>query len=79
MTIYNNLSDEQLLSVTQKHLNKFNKAWLVTMSTHYSSGSYIDAESKMREHYKILGDLERYVYSNRPANVYESFKSLSNY
>lgn len=79
MTMFDNLSDAQLLNITQEHLNKFNKAWLIIMANHYSNGVYIEAESKMKQHYKILGDLERYIYSNRALSVYESFKSLSNY
>jgi hypothetical protein len=67
------LTDDQLINVTKHHAQKFDRAWMVCMSSHYRSGRYIDAHDTMEREYDVLGQLHEYVYSNRPAAVHDRF------
>jgi hypothetical protein len=74
---YNSLDDVQLINLARLHVDRFNQAWLVVMSNHYQSGTYIDADVKMNREYSILGELERYIYNSRPSALHDAFLTLN--
>lgn len=77
--LFDQLTDDQLISITQHHLQKFNEAWRICMSSHYKTGRYIDAHDTMEHEYAVLGQLHRYVYNHRPAAVHDRFVEAANW
>jgi hypothetical protein len=71
--LFDQLTDDQLISVAKHHLAKFNAAWKVCMSSHYSTGRYIDSNDTMSREYEVLGKIQRYIYDNRPAQLADRF------
>jgi hypothetical protein len=75
--LFNQLTDEQLISCARRHQVKFNKAWNVVMSSHYRTGRYIDASVDMDREYGALGTIGKYIYNNRSAATYNEYLSLN--
>lgn len=71
--LFDQLTNDQLISVAKHHQAKFNDAWKIVMSSHYKTGRYIDAEDTMNREYEVLGKIHRYIYNNRPAQLAEQF------
>jgi hypothetical protein len=78
-TLFDRMTDDQLISCAERQLEKFNRAWVLVMRTHYKSGAHIDASAAMDRAYKALGELQRYIYSNRPAAVHDRFCAAANW
>jgi hypothetical protein len=78
-TLFDQLSDEELIKVGQHHADRFNRAWGTVMRTHYKSGQHIDAHDTMDRQYEVLGVLSRYVRTHRPAGLYEDFCAAINW
>jgi hypothetical protein len=77
-SLFDQLTDEQLVSVTRHHAEKFDDAWAVCMSTHYRSGRHIDAQDTMERQYRILGQLVDYTYGHRPHTVWDAVVKAAN-
>ena len=78
-TLFDRLTDDQLIAVTEHHLEKFNRAWQTVMASHPKSGRYIDAHDSMDREYAVLGQLQRYIYSHRPAALHDRFTAAANW
>lgn len=77
--LFDRLTDEQLLSVTKHHVEKFNAAWQTVMATHHKTGRHIDASDTMDREYRVLGQLDRYIFNNRPAALHNRFVEVANW
>jgi hypothetical protein len=78
-TLFDQLTNEQLISATRHHAAKFDAAWAVCMSTHYRSGRHIDAQDTMERQYRILGQLVDYTYGHRPHTVWAAVVKAANW
>lgn len=77
MTMFDHLTDDELLQVAKHHQAKFDAAWRVVMATHYRSGRYIDSHDTMEREYIVLGTIGRYIYANRDNSLYKDYLKLN--
>ena len=76
---FDRYTDDQLITITKRHAEKFDNAWKVCMRSHYRTSHYIDAHAVMDREYEVLGQLHNYIYSHRPAALHDRFADAANW
>jgi len=77
--LFEQLSDEQLISLAMHHADKFNQAWLTVMRKHYTTAAHIAAQDVLDREYQVLGQVCRYARQYRPAGLYEDLCKAANW